>query len=139
MATNGMPVMSHPAITLNEPEPRTHDNEQHLATNSHSILMEHKPHEHYPPGEENLSNGVAAAHNHTKLRDFLFASVVVFVPMAGISLILLGLTFYGGVRAQFPGPEIGTTELPVAVDFLPPSNSFYTTVGESSFLAVGKD
>ena len=67
----------------------------------------------------------------------LLTFATIFVPMAGISLILLGITFDSELRIQFPGPEVGTTQLPVNVSLLPLSNSYYSSVGVSTVLSIG--
>ena len=136
MATDAPLMMSHLGV-LNEPELQTGDSDPQQTSDTNSSIMEHKGHDHSARSTKHLGKDSRDTPNYTRLLDILLASAIVFVPMASISLILLGLTFYGGVRAQFPGLEVGRPELPVSFDQLPPGNSFYTTVGQSTFLAVG--
>ena len=135
MATDNTTVTRYSVMPSDEPEPHIHNNNLQGTSDTSSISVNDKRSE--PNAQSKRSNRKKLHTPHTRLTDILLAFAIVFVPMAGISLILLGLTFYGDFRAQFPGTDNERPELPILQDLLPPTNAFYTTIGVSNFLSVG--
>ena len=123
-------------MSLDELEPQRHDDDLAGTSDTSTDLVDHKRARPNTRGGKSIRERLRTPKGQTRLTDVLLAFVIVFVPMAGISLILLGLTFYGPLRAQFPGVE-NDSELPIPMNMLPPTNAYYTFVGVSTFLSVG--
>ena len=69
-------------------------------------------------------------------RDILWAATSVFLPILGISLLLLGFTFYGVVHRTFASDAAinNDTQLPGQN---PSSSYYYTTIDSAPFVLVG--
>ena len=134
MATNNTTTVGYFAMPSDESEPQRPNENSQGTSDASSSPVDYK---HMKPSTQNKKSARRKTNGYTRLSDVLLAFAIVFMPMAGISLILLGLTFYGWFRVQFPGIENATPELPILTNTLAPTNAYFTAVGVSTFLSVG--
>ena len=85
---------------------------------------------------DGMNNGTrTTSKGRARKCDMLLAAAWVFVPILGISLLLLGFTFYGAVRVTFSSDAaFNSTDLPAEI---PSSNSYYSAINSARFVLVG--